>query len=128
MTTLLLALQKNYFYQSKTAYVYSEETASTLFFQKRTTYAMFGGILILVTAYIVSLYLIFYWGFTVRTNNEVAQVLEDERLSAEVMVQRKESSLVKDHKIILESMEKISAIRYVRPVSFAVSGVGSHNP
>lgn len=128
MTTFLLALQKNYFYQLKTASVYSEEAAPTLFFQKRTTYVMFGGILILITVYIVSLYLIFYWGFAIRTSNEAAQILEDKKLSTEVMVQRKESSLVKDHKIILESMEKISAIRYVRPVSFAVSGVGSHNP
>lgn len=128
MTTLLLALQKNYFYQFKTAYVYRGETTPTFFFQKRTTYAMFGSILILVMAYIVSLYLIFYWGFAIRTSNEAAQILEDERLSAEVMVQRKESSLVKDNQIILESMEKISAIRYVRPVSFAVSGVGFHNP
>lgn len=70
----------------------------------------------LATGYLGALYLTFQTGFFIRESNKFAAEYKEEVLKLELEVQEAERGLASSHKETLESMEKISGIKYVSPV------------
>lgn len=68
---------------------------------------------VLITLYLGSLYITFKTGFTLQeVTNRIAKVDED-ILSLELRLQERRGRLAHDHKTVLESMERISNIKYL---------------
>lgn len=121
MTYLILAQQKisSWYFPARYAFYGPELYA---FFQMRmlgiVLAGLLGGILIF---YGVSLYATFDLGFQIRhdsTELRNAKIgLEEKELEAQSVL----STFASEHKVVLESMEKISAIKYLIPQSVVTS-------
>ena len=76
---------------------------------------------IFAVTYLASLYLSFSYGFEIQKGNTSLRELEKKTLERELIVQEKIQALAGDNHPVLESMEKVSTIRYLTPENVAVS-------
>ncbi len=78
-------------------------------------------IAVLITLYLGSLYMTFKTGFIIQeVTNRIAKVDED-ILSLELRLQERRSRLAYDNTTVLESMERISDIKYLTTGTLAAS-------
>lgn len=82
---------------------------------------LFAALLTAVGLYVASLYYFFALGVRIDKSAYIIKQLTEENMLLEVKQQRKEALFADEHKDILQSMEKISSIIYLRPENVAVS-------
>lgn len=90
-----------------------------------------GALLLLigvsVISYLIALYLTFGLGFSLQKNERAAGQLQNSVSIQEVALWEKEANLAENNKSVIESMEKITALKYVTPDNVAVS-MGTLSP
>jgi hypothetical protein len=74
-----------------------------------------------IISYLAALFLTFDSGFKIQTAEREFTKLKNTAATLELQVQKEETSFAKDHKDILESMERVSSIKYLTVDNFAVS-------
>lgn len=72
--------------------------------------------------YIAGVYYLFDLGFQVQHKEKAITVLGEDVSGRELLLQRTLSSLVDEHKDIIQSMEKVSFIQYLEPADFVTRG------
>lgn len=75
-----------------------------------------------IISYLAALFLTFNLSFKIQAAEKEAAKLKNTAAVLEFQIQKEEASFVQDHKNILESMEKVSNIKYLTSDNFAVSG------
>lgn len=81
----------------------------------------FGIITLLIIAlvgYLAAIYFIINTGFAIQKHEEVMAEISEDFLVMELAAQSGKTKLAEDQKSVLESMEKISAVKYLLPKSF----------
>lgn len=78
-------------------------------------------IIISLASYLAALFLTFNLGFKIQIAEKEFAQLKDTVAALELQIQKEETSFVKDHKDILESMERVSSIKYLAIDNFAIS-------
>lgn len=93
------------------------------------TFALISVIFLSIAAYLVSMYYFFAVGMALRSRTAMLRDLDDSNVALELRIQAKETAFASDHKDVLESMQKISSIKYLTPANVAVSqrSGSSHN-
>lgn len=85
-------------------------------------------IAILTVTYLGSLYITFKLGFDAQAYQESITEKSAELLKLDLEVQETKKALADNHKEVLESMERISAIKYLTPEAVAVSPINGARP
>lgn len=118
MTTLLLARKKMMSWRLTP--VLNPALDSFLEINKKgvITLALGGVIILSASAYILATYTIFGLGPRIQEAAGRLSELKNDHLKTELELQKKRAGFLKDHKSILESMEKISTVKYLRPENF----------
>lgn len=78
-------------------------------------------IVISLVSYLAALFLTFGLGFKIQVAEREFTKLKDAAAILELQIQKGETSFAKDHKDVLESMERVSSIKYLTIDNFAVS-------
>jgi len=128
MTYLILAQQKiltlpfiqEHFFRHKPIY----EIIRTGIFSS----ILVGLIIISMLIYAVALYATFDLGFQIRKNSVDLSAAKLGLEEKELEVQSLLSSFASEHKIVLESMEKVSAMNFIIPSSFVASQFSGQIP
>lgn len=89
---------------------------------------MAGLIIVFVLIYAGALYMTFDLGFQIRSNTAELRKVEVSFEEKELEIQAALSSFAFEHKNVLESMEKISAMQYIIPSSFVASQLSAQMP
>lgn len=90
------------------------------------TFCLLGIITLGALQYLGALYGVFSFGLQLRDENrQIAQLSEDTD-GLELKVQRSAATFLVEHKELLDSMEKISEVRYLTGENVAVSYVSVH--
>jgi len=74
-----------------------------------------------ILVYLVAVYSVFGLSMTLSQNGAVAKALTESNTIMELNLQREQTEFARNNQDVLESMEKISEIRYVGPTDTAVS-------
>jgi len=84
-------------------------------FNQKGIITILGIIVILVSVivYLAALYVTFQTGFSIQESSEQLIRLKDGTVKLEFSLRRKEAGLAEANKELLESMEKISAVKYL---------------
>ncbi len=82
---------------------------------------LFGAGASLAAAYLLAIFITFHFSFQVKQNTLLYEELSDETLRSEILLQKKTSELAQNYPSILESMERVSSIKYLTPESVAAS-------
>lgn len=77
-------------------------------------------ILISLISYLAALFLTFDLGFKMQIAEKEFAQLKNAAAILELQIQKEETSFAKDHKDVLESMERISSIKYLTIDNYAV--------
>ena len=77
-------------------------------------------IVISIISYLAALFLTFGLGFKIQIAEKELTQLKDTTATLELQIQKEETSFAKNHKNILESMERVSSIKYLTIDNFAV--------
>lgn len=82
------------------------------------SFGIISFLMIALVSYLTALYFIINLGFVIQKHEKVMAETSEDFLAVELAAQSGRTKLAEDQKSILESMEKISAIRYLTPKSF----------
>ncbi|MDP3778671.1 MAG: hypothetical protein Q8R30_01315 [bacterium] len=74
-----------------------------------------------ILVYLVAVYSVFGLSVTLSQNGAVAKALTESNTIMELNLQREQTEFARNNQDVLESMQKISEIRYVGPTDTAVS-------
>ena len=87
--------------------------------EKRSSTILLGAITgVAVLIYVTGLFASFNYGFIIQKHEKTLQELQQLLVTREVTAQTLHTNFGKDHQAALDSMEKISKIRYIAPESF----------
>ena len=75
-------------------------------------------LIVTFTSYLATLYFIINTGFVIQKHEGVMAEISENFLTMEFTAQSGRAKLAEDQKSVLESMEKISAVKYLLPKSF----------
>ena len=75
-------------------------------------------LIITLGSYLTALYFIINTGFAIQEQEKTMVQINEEFLAMELTTQNNRTKLAEDQKPILESMEKISTVKYLLPQSF----------
>lgn len=75
-------------------------------------------LVITLVGYLAAIYFIINIGFVIQKHEEVMAEISEDFLAMELAAQGGRTKLAEDQKSVLESMEKISAVKYLLPKSF----------
>ncbi len=78
-------------------------------------------IVISIAGYLAVLFLTFDLGFKIQAAEREFVKLKDAAATLELKIQKEETSFIENHKDVLESMERVSSIKYLTIDNFAVS-------
>lgn len=90
------------------------------------TFCLIGIMLFGAVQYLGALYAVFSIGLRLQTENRQIRVLGQEVDALELKTQRASANFPVEHKEVLDSMEKISQVRYLTSGEEAVSYISSH--
>lgn len=110
MTTLLLAQQKIMSFRF-CALPFDRAKISSV--QRVAVIIILALISTSVAGYLIALYLSFEFGFRIQRAQSVYEEVKKEVLAEEMLLQKNLSFLAEEQKNIVESMEKVSAIKYL---------------
>ena len=79
-------------------------------------------ILISVIGYVAALFVVFNLGIKIQTTEKELAKLSSDATLLEAQIQKKESSFIQDRQEVLEAMEQVSSIKYLRLDNFVFSG------
>ena len=121
MTILVLA--QNTLIRTKTCSEVSSffELLSGVFKNSSATWLLATLLIVFLASYLGALYASIGISFSIQDQEKLIQDAEKDLLTVEVELQAKKSSLAKEKNSILESMEKVSNIRYILPKNYVVS-------
>lgn len=111
MTTLLLAQQRILSFRFYTLPFDRMKIASA---QRIVSIIILMLVLTSVASYLVALYLSFEFGFRIQRAQGVYEEVKKEVLAEEMLLQKGLGFLAEEQKDIVESMEKVSAIKYLQ--------------
>lgn len=75
-------------------------------------------LIIALASYLAAIYSMINTGFVIQKHEEVMAEISKDFLAMELAAQSGRTKLTEDQKSVLESMEKISAVKYLLPKSF----------
>lgn len=81
-----------------------------------------------IASYLIAVYVLFGLSASMQQKSLLLKELTESNTIVELNIQQKETAFVRDNQNVLESMQKISDIRYVIPVDTAVSRVDTSPP
>lgn len=121
MTILILA--QNTFVKTR---LYSEIAGTLQFFSRinkdgLVTRLLFTVLVISLASYLVALYTSMNVGFSIQEQEKIVEGQKRDLLAIEIELQQKKSALVKEGQPALESMERVTKIRYLLPKNLVVS-------
>lgn len=76
-----------------------------------------------IVSYLVVLFLTFDLGFKIQLAEKKFAQLKNAAATLELQIQKEETSFAKDHQDVLESMERVSSIKYLTIDNLAVSSL-----
>ena len=79
-------------------------------------------ILISVIGYVAALFVVFNLGIKIQTTEKELAKLSSDATLLEAQIQKQESSFIQDRQDVLETMEQVSSIKYLRLDNFVFSG------
>ena len=74
-----------------------------------------------IVVYISSLYYMFVLGFRIQKGTSMARDIEESNTAIDLDIQRRETAFAQLHSDVLQSMQKISRIRYLTADNVAIS-------
>lgn len=86
------------------------------------SFVLMAVILVSVISYLATLFTAFDIGIKIQTTEKELVKLNSAATLLEAQIQKKELSFVQDQQDVLESMEKVSSIKYLRLDNFVFSG------
>lgn len=122
MTWAVTLYQRRLFVPDIGAYAVSVLERFTVINRRGVITIGLGSVIALsVAAYLVSMYYFFAVGMALRSRTEMLRDLDNSNVALELRIQTKETGFALEHKDVLESMQKISSIKYLAPANMAVS-------
>lgn len=102
-------------------------------FRKYNKYGLISFVIIVLLiisllSYLAALYFIINTGFVIQKHEEVMAEISEDFLAMELAAQSGRTKLAEDQKSVLESMEKISVVKYLLPKSFISFENSSNKP
>lgn len=85
----------------------------------RVTLWLLGGIIFCVFIYLLALFTTFSLSFQIRENTRRYDELSEHTLRSEILLQQRKSELAENHTLLLQSMERVSSVKYLTPESVA---------
>ena len=79
-------------------------------------------ILISAIGYVAALFVVFNLGIKIQTTEKELAKLSSDATLLEAQIQKQESSFIQDRQDVLEAMEQVSSIKYLRLDNFVFSG------
>ncbi len=83
----------------------------------------FCWIVVAALIYLVAMYFIFGLGIALQEQSTVAKDLTESNIIAELNLQQRQTEFVRNNADVLQSMQKISDMRYILPTDTAVSRI-----
>ena len=122
MTTLVLIQKKILPFSDPTMLRRSSEWFYDLNKKGLVSLLLLSVILVSVIGYLVALFMAFNLGVKIQTAEEDLAKLKSATTLLEAQVQKEELSFIQDRQDVLEAMEKVSSIKYLRLDNFVFSG------
>ena len=92
------------------------------------SFGIISLLIISLISYLATIYFIINTGFAIQKHEEVMAEISEDFLAIELAAQSGRTKLAEDQKSVLESMEKISAVKYLLPKSFVSFENSSNRP
>lgn len=125
MTTLLLGQRK---ILPSRFFIAEEVSEKVLIFGARRiiTGALAALIGVSILGYLVAVYASFSLGFQLQNQAKNQEALSKEAVGLELLAQERINLIAYEQKGVVESMEKVSAIKYLTPANFVASQLPLH--
>ena len=122
MTTLILIQKKILPFSSSLTLRKSIKWFYDLNKKGMASFLLLTIILISVISYVAALFVVFNLGIKIQTTEKELAKLSSDATLLEAQIQKQESSFIQDRQDVLETMEQVSSIKYLRLDNFVFSG------